>query len=128
MNKKELENRIDYFTCLDICEEIRKNQLEMEEFQEKYRGKTLRETLMGMFQEIEEWCQSYHYGYIIENTIENNVDFIQIVKDDIPLFERRVSSLRNLNNYHECELEYVYRDWYNFRSEVKKLLTDNRIL
>lgn len=128
MNKKELENRIDYFTCLDICEEIRKNQLEMEEFQEKYRGKTLRETLMGILQEIEEWCQLYHYGYIIENTINKNIDFIKITKDDIPLMTKRILSLRNLDNYHECELEYIYRDWYDFRSEVKKFLTDNKVL
>lgn len=128
MNKKELEDKIDYFTCLDICEEIRKNQLEMEEFQEKYRGKTLRETLMGIFQEIEEWCKLYCYKLNIENTIDKNIDFIKITKDNIPLMTKRILSLRNLNDYHECELEHVYKEWYNFRSEVKKFLTDNKVL
>ena len=48
MDKKELENRIDYFTCLDICEEIKKNQLEMEEFYDKYKDKSLDEIFNGI--------------------------------------------------------------------------------
>lgn len=128
MDKKELENRIDYFTCLDICEEIKKNQLEMEEFYDKYKDKLLDEIFNGILEEIEEWCKPYCYKLNIENTINKNIDLIRITKDDIPLMTKRILSLRNLNDYHECELEYVYRDWYNFRSEVKKFLTNNKVL
>lgn len=128
MNKKELENRIDYFTYLDIGEEVKKNQLEMEEFYSKYKDKTLGQILMGIVQEIGEWCTSNCCELSMENTIDKNIDFIKITKDDILLMTKRILSLRNLDNYHECELEYVYRDWYNFRSEVKKFLTDNKVL
>lgn len=122
MDKKELENRIDYFTCLDVSEEIKNNQLEMQEFYNKYKNKPLDEILNGILEEIKEWCKPYCYKLNIENTINKNIDFIEITKDDIPLFERRILSLRNLNNYHECELEHAYREWYDFRSEVKKIL------
>lgn len=128
MDKKELENRIDYFTCLDICEEIKKNQLEMEEFYDKYKDKSLDEIFNGILEEIEEWCRLNCCELNMENTIDKNIDFIKITKDDIPLMTKRILSLRNLDNYHECELKYVYRDWYNFRSEVKKFLTDNKVL
>lgn len=76
----------------------------------------------------EEWCRLNCCESSMENTIDKNIDFIKITKDDIPLMTKRILSLRNLDNYHECELEYVYRDWYNFRSEVKKFLTDNKVL
>ena len=126
--QKELENRIDYFTYLAVCEEIKNNQLEREEFYNKYKGKPLNEILTGIVQEIEEWCRPYCCRLSIESTTDKDIDFVQIIKGDIPLMTKRIISFSDLHSYHECELGHIYREWYDFRREVKKfILTNSKI-
>lgn len=122
-DKYKVENKINCLTYLDICKEVENNRLELEEFQEKYKNSTLRETLMGILQEIEEDCILRGYVLDVQTIIDSkNIDYIRIKKynSSITVFKKYCPSLKNLDSYHECELENVYREWYTLRSEVKK--------
>lgn len=124
-DKSKTEEKIEYLTCLNICKGIEKNKLEMEEFQEKYKDMTLKEILMGIFDEIREDCLLRGYGLSVWTMFDGEVlDYVQIMKDSFVAFEKHLPSLRDLDNYHECKLEYVYREWYNFRSEIKKFFKE----